>query len=371
MRAGTVLAAALHVSFLALPLAAAPTYHLQPLPAAMVNTRDIANDGTAVGFNGNSPWRSYTWENGVFTPVPGVGNVSAVAVNDVGELAGAAGVNEFQMDAGMWGSDGTFVNFGIKGGALAINNHAQVVGGGGPFTDFHWAFIWNASDGYRFFLREPTSTILSGTSEGTDINDTGTVVGWGNPTSNTDGSQLAFLWSPFRGLVIMPGLTTGPRRHDTAFGINSAGQIVGQSEDSTETFHAVTWDVFGQVHDLGFTSKYYAEAREINDLGQVVGFTDQMPFFWENGQGYDLRDLIDNGQGWAIYNIMSINNSGQIVGSGFHPDYGFAPFILNPMQVPEPAWGGLMAICWLMGLRVRGASGIRASCRHIPGGRSI
>jgi len=123
----------------------------------------------------------------------------------------------------------------------------------------------------------------------------------------------------------------------------------------------VTWDLFGQIHDLGFTSKYYAEALEINDLGQVVGFTEQMPFFWQNGQGYDLRNLIDNVQGWTIYNVMSINNSGQIAGSGFHPDFGFAPFVLNPVQVPEPTWGGLLVMGWLMGRRVRGSRNPKGS----------
>ncbi len=278
----------------------------------MVNTRDVSNSGLAVGFSGSSEYHSYTWKDGVLTQVQGPGNVAAVGVNDHGELAGSAGPNQYQPQAGMWKSDGTFVGFGIIGGSQAINNNAQVVGGGGPFTDFHWAFIWDAANGVHFFTREPAS-ILSGTSEGTDINDAGVVVGWG--MSVVDGSTLPFLWSKSRGLVILPGLISGPGREDSAFGINANGEIVGQAMDATQTFHAVRWDTSGGIHDLGFTSKYWAQAREINDLGQVVGFSDEIPFYWENGQGYDLRTLIDNGQGWTILNVMSINNSGQIVGA--------------------------------------------------------
>src|SRR6266568_1416013 len=92
------------------------------IPADMVNTRDVSNSGLAVGFSGSSEYHSYTWKDGVLTQVQGPGNVAAVGVNDHGELAGSAGPNQYQPQAGMWKSDGTFVGFGIIGGSQAINN---------------------------------------------------------------------------------------------------------------------------------------------------------------------------------------------------------------------------------------------------------
>jgi probable HAF family extracellular repeat protein len=89
----------------------------------------------------------------------------------------------------------------------------------------------------------------------------------------------------------------------------------------------------------------------INDAGQVVGestaATGNRAFLWQGGSGItDLNDLIDPGLGWTLTRARAINARGQIVGTGF---FNGAPraYLLTPVAqpavIPVPAALPLLA----------------------------
>lgn len=137
------------------------------------------------------------------------------------------------------------------------------------------------------------------------INESSQVVGYSYDEQNR---MRAFIWE--NGAMHSLGAGTyfgsGTSR---AWGINESGIATGDNNAGGD--HAVNFENPG-IHNLGGLTGPFgvASARDINDLGQVVGFAN-------NAQGvrravlYENGDVVDLGQGEA----WGINNQGQIVGS--------------------------------------------------------
>jgi len=87
--------------------------------------------------------------------------------------------------------------------------------------------------------------------------------------------------------------------------------------------------------------------EEINNRGQVVGaaysytLNEYRPMLWENGQTYDLNDLIDPASEWTLVREFHINNLGQILGSG---EYGGQNYQVLLTPLPEPGTA-LILLC--------------------------
>lgn len=83
----------------------------------------------------------------------------------------------------------------------------------------------------------------------------------------------------------------------------------------------------------------YSRARDVDESGLVVGWSRNdtgasqeqqfSPVLWEDGQVKDLNDLIPTDSCWKLTDAYSINESGQIVGSGFK-DGQLRAFLLTP-----------------------------------------
>ena len=104
---------------------------------------------------------------------------------------------------------------------------------------------------------------------------------------------------------------------------------------------------------LGGTNSY---AYGINSDGQVVGASDSAgsgwrAFLYSGGIMTDLNSLIDPSSGWFLSWADDINDSGQIVGTGFLNGQEHA-FLLTPTAVPIPA------TVWLFGSGLLGLLGI-------------
>jgi probable HAF family extracellular repeat protein len=105
--------------------------------------------------------------------------------------------------------------------------------------------------------------------------------------------------------------------------INNSGTVVGFSTTATNgRGHAFTTDS-GSLRDLGALGGSASFAYGINDSGQIVGGfsnaddTYYAPFVYERGTMHDLNELIENPSSaralpWAAYDI---NNFGQILGN--------------------------------------------------------
>jgi len=146
---------------------------------------------------------------------------------------------------------------------------------------------------------------------------------------------------------------------------DSGTMIVGWAEAPDTTRHAFLWTPAGGMIDLGNLGAPYAEARDVNDSGEVVGVAmtaaaQAHAFYCAAGQIHDLNDLVVErvpaaAAPWPPYGpapgvgtpseptvllteAMAINNDGMIVGCGFvlatKELHGFA---LLPMggAVPE------------------------------------
>src|SRR5262249_18509216 len=118
-------------------------------------------------------------------------------------------------------------------------------------------------------------------------------------------------------LGVLPGHVSS-----AAFGINEAGQVVGESSDGSVT-RAVRWDGPAMV-DLGvLPGQASSSAGDINNAGQVVGSsweTDRAvsrATVWQDGVPHDLNDLVAAGD-WVLLDARAINDSGAIVGAGMH-----------------------------------------------------
>ena len=143
------------------------------------------------------------------------------------------------------------------------------------------------------------------------INDAGVMVG----LVVADGDELAVSWEIER-FVVLPSLADGGG--SGASGINSGGQIVGQSESETGEMMPVIWD-HGEVtalRTLGTGPTSGGFARDINDLGQIVGasWTSENwgahAVSWQDGAITDLGCLPGDVRCVAV----AINGRGQIVG---------------------------------------------------------
>jgi probable HAF family extracellular repeat protein len=136
------------------------------------------------------------------------------------------------------------------------------------------------------------------------INNAGQVVGqWGNH---------GFLWD--HGAVTDLGTLPGGM-YSLAYAINNLGQVAGYADSPVSYARAFVWDQ-GVMTDLGTLGGLRSFAWGINDAGQVVGDSDPTDqygpthaFLWENGNMTDLGTL---GGGGSFAN--GINNAGDVVG---------------------------------------------------------
>jgi probable HAF family extracellular repeat protein len=78
--------------------------------------------------------------------------------------------------------------------------------------------------------------------------------------------------------------------------------------------HAFLWQD-GKMIDLASLSGGFTETLGINDLGQIVGESQdenrRRAFLWESGNLLDLNQLLPQDSGWFLSEARDINNSGQ------------------------------------------------------------
>jgi probable HAF family extracellular repeat protein len=196
---------------------------------------DYGDDSSAVGINNLGQVVGYAisptdnmqhaviWTNGIIQSM-GTFNgyqVNAVAINDLGQVAGTYATNTGIQHAFIW-QNGSYQDLGTLGGqnsyALGINNLGQVVGQSqislsDPTTVA--GFVWSSAGGIQEL------GTLGGQSCSTNaINDSGYAVGWANDAL---GNTRSALWDPtvvpepacistlFCGIVAMAGLAIRKR----------------------------------------------------------------------------------------------------------------------------------------------------------------
>jgi probable HAF family extracellular repeat protein len=220
----------------------------------------------------------------------------AYGINAAGQIVGTTAGHAALWDKGVLKDLGDWGNeYSAGTDATAINNQGQVVGY--SYEDYGVGEIYEA------FLWDKGTLTNLGFNVPSDINERGQVVGY------DPGGGPGFLWEN----GVRTELDIG------AYAINNAGQIAGQNRSSG---HAVIWDK-GRIIDLGTLGHEPGDfdlslAYDINDRGQVVGFTTVRgergthAFLWDKGVMTDLGTL-GGDYSWA----RAINNAGQIVGYSY------------------------------------------------------
>jgi probable HAF family extracellular repeat protein len=89
--------------------------------------------------------------------------------------------------------------------------------------------------------------------------------------------------------------------------------------------------------DLGTLGGEGSSAKDINNLGQIVGKadtpTDSRAYLWEKGTMIDLNTLIPSDAGIILVEACSINNRGQIVCKTATGVYLLTPVALPPLSL--------------------------------------
>jgi probable HAF family extracellular repeat protein len=285
----------------------------------------------------------WTGQKGIqaLKPLSGTTTTYPVGINDLSQIAGTSFASNGATVAVVWSKDGSVRDLGTLNkncenicysGVVGISDSGVVAGSSQVSQNGSWdPFVWTDDSG----MVNLESVYPLSTPEA--INVFGGIAG----QSDVGGYALASLWRPRTGVENLGALPGGD--YSLALAINNLFQVVGYSAfpgGDDHYFHAFLWTKDVGMQDLGTLapSPSTSEAFGINDLGDVVGYTQYNQyaefhaFVWSHQRGMqDLNNLIDPNSGWVLNSANAINILGQITGSGTINGQTHA-FLLTPRR---------------------------------------
>jgi probable HAF family extracellular repeat protein len=277
------------------------------------------------------------------------GQVVGLATNEIPDPNSMIGLG-FQTRAFIWQNGGMqdlgTLGTGTDAQAILINARGQVVGwsyvnsvptSACMFTIVTGSFIWDKQNGMRDLGN------LGGTcTTASAMNNRGQVVGFSNLPG--DVSVHGFLWD--HGLFQDLGGSLGGEGLGP-YAMNEHGEAVGfanlPGNPATAPFHAVLWRHVGDLVDLeGTGTNRCSWATSINAKTQVVGsFIPNCAFpahvfLWEDGSMADLNALIPPNSPLSLEFTETINDQGEIAGTGLDANGNTHAFLAIPCDESHP-----------------------------------
>ncbi len=315
----------------------------------------LSDNGKIDPVLGGPQGRGVLWESdGSIVNLGTIGGAQSLAVdiNQPGQIVGVAAnkiADPFsifgwstQTRAVLW-QNGKLRDLGTLGGTDAatamINDRGQIAG-------FSYTSSDPTSNCFPFDIPVPLATgaflwergkmlNLGGfggtcTFAGT-INNHGEIIG----QSNLPGDETAhpFLWSH----GVMKDLGTLGGTFGVATWLNDSGEVAGGATTAgEEEFHAFFWND-GAMTDLGTVKDDTCSvAHFMNSKGQISGTSGDCAgevhgFLWQpGGSMIDLNDFVPPGSDLTITDGETINDRGEIAGSGLLPNGDFHAVVLIP-----------------------------------------
>ncbi len=242
-----------------------------------------------------------------------LGNFEPSAINNIFQIAGSAPIDLHTVGAAVWKEGSvTFLDPLTFGGqAVSINDLSQVLG-----VSENQTILWDATT--RKVLNPlPLST---GTVPGA-LNNAGVAVGGSDFFPGRDlPDMLAVRWN---GTEPESLGTLGPSDppYSDAIDINDLGQIVGTSQDKGGHSKIFVYSDGGMIELENPEGVFESFAEGINNSGDVIGrgvsSTDSSrhSFLWQAGTAIPIGDPLV-----VRTNVFDINNVGQVVGGYSTPE---------------------------------------------------
>jgi probable HAF family extracellular repeat protein len=284
----------------------------------------------STGFGDDGPAQATRWKQAVPAALPGLGGPGASVAQGVnlrGWVAGKSLTVQGDTHATLW-KNGVATDLGTLGGrtsiAYAVNANGLVVG----FSNFSpsdptnsHATMWQGSS------KTDLGTLGGSYSGAYAVNAAGQVAGQSAVTGNV--AVHAVRWTGGVPTDLGPGY---------GYGINDAGDVVGSN------CQTATWWQNDTPVDLGTLGGSLSQATDINNAGQIVGYSLTLAnaashaVLWHDGAATDLNSVLSlatRQAGWVLANAAAINENGWITGTAFNTLTGAqSAYLLKPKPTP-------------------------------------